>query len=1641
MNIARLIKPLLSASLTAITTTVLLPQAYAGELLYSLKSDRSEAEPLATMTFSNTAQLYIFLDEPNIAAVDKILFYLDDPTFNGRHYRRENYAPYDLRGGAPFSTAGIAAGNHNIVTITYFKDGSSEINEASFVVDPEQENIDRDGDGILNADDLFPDDPNEAYDLDLDGIGDNSDKDLDGDGTNNNEDSFPRDPTRSAAQAIIAFSHLPDRTLGNKLNNADFSPEDELYIFIDVTGQNNISQVLFYLDDPNFEQRYLRREGYYPFDFRGGSPYSLAQLTPGQHTVSSQTTYNTGETEISHAHFWINSPLIDTDGDSIEDNLDQCPNTLPLSITDAIGCSYEQLDDDGDGILNGADQCPNTPISTQPNTEGCADSQIDFDGDGIPSGEDACPETPSNETTDLAGCSIQQLDDDGDGVINRNDTCANTPVASMANLEGCSSEQIDFDGDGIPFGEDFCPGTVEGRITNSNGCAEEQLDEDQDGIQDSLDLCSGTPTNRDVTHFGCAIGEDNDGDRIPNDFDLCPNSMGLVELKGCKPQFGDFDADDIPDILDDCPHSIHPNSAKPLGAEFYADEDFVVNESGCSTYDEQASGDRIENGSSLCYSSFPDPELYWQNSDGMGMWTQYGCTALQLKDDDKDGIINGLDVCPEEFGIKLLNGCLDENFPGDFFDYDSDRVPNDQDHCPFTPQIDSDLNRLIGPNGCFTTVDGKPHFQYEDIDQDDIPGMDDQCPATPLGHVIDANGCTATQQYNQRDDDQDGVVNQWDQCDNTFLHSSSDKELLTALGCNAVDEDYHMTLFDTEFSNGPFIDGIPRHMDACPEEAGLLIHNGCPTKFTTRRTDSNTRSLDGIWEDKDNDYVPDFDDKCAYTRRPMDGNYGVETEEHGCFISDLKDDDSDGIINGKDRCPMSKNSDYLDSEGCNDWDRLDSDGDKVINGQDLCPQAFGFWQSNGCADSHWDSDMDGVPNELDRCPLSAGNASGPFANIDHQELDENGKRNPNLGCALEKEMRDDDGDNVPNIDDRCPNTPFGDQVWPVNGSNDAEWGCSFAQSDHPGELCFEGPDMNIIECSAPWGDDDGDNVPNERDQCANTPHAVPMDSWAPERKGCKIGSRFKVSSPIHLRHITEPSPEFPPEQQEHEIDLSALLPIPESSSLFPHQERQAEIGEFSDQEKVDIFNDFNRLIIHIRPEERLRTFRIPVRIHFMDSDISSNWFEIVISPQGSASTAGFDNVIINDPAVLAQTGITLHSAFMRLAAVAPQPFAPAPAVQLFRQLWDSQRSNSVFGLPFFCTGEINGFPIVCDRPETDIAFFDEFSTQIEMDRYRLTAIVNRFDLRKENWQDCGEHRLVFALQDNMETRKFLNLEARVPNPTPGDIHGCAPSIEFWQDVAHLSAQDKVHRIVEFIMGSELDPYAILSPEHFFEESGQIRTNQFVGGEWLLKEHKLVDTCAGSGCAIYAETVSVKENPFGELFNPNLPFSGSPFAFAAMEFQNTFWQAIDNLTSESFGELKLTTAEQFNHGQSHAGGPEMQENDYRMHFGGQFNSPFGNEMMFALEGRRNADGSPLEVEQVLARASGLTCGGCHNPEQLGLTQPGSIGRLRLPDGSIIDSWPRSHDFVHINELGELSPGMLEVYLPVRQAGFEELMMEY
>ena len=66
--------------------------------------------------------------------------------------------------------------------------------EDLFPIDP-SESTDVDGDGVGDNADEFDDDPNEAFDTDKDGIGNNADPDDDNDGYLDEDDAFPLDPT------------------------------------------------------------------------------------------------------------------------------------------------------------------------------------------------------------------------------------------------------------------------------------------------------------------------------------------------------------------------------------------------------------------------------------------------------------------------------------------------------------------------------------------------------------------------------------------------------------------------------------------------------------------------------------------------------------------------------------------------------------------------------------------------------------------------------------------------------------------------------------------------------------------------------------------------------------------------------------------------------------------------------------------------------------------------------------------------------------------------------------------------------------------------------------------------------------------------------------------------------------------------------------------------------------------------------------------------------------------------------------------------------------------------------------------------------------------------------------------------------
>jgi len=89
------------------------------------------------------------------------------------------------------------------------------------------------------------------------------------------------------------------------------------------------------------------------------------------------------------------------------------------------------VDSDGDGVYDDLDECPGTPAGVSVDTVGCP---MDADGDGVYDHLDTCPGTPAGMAVDNAGCPV---DSDGDGVFNDRDKCPGTPFGIKVDDKGC----------------------------------------------------------------------------------------------------------------------------------------------------------------------------------------------------------------------------------------------------------------------------------------------------------------------------------------------------------------------------------------------------------------------------------------------------------------------------------------------------------------------------------------------------------------------------------------------------------------------------------------------------------------------------------------------------------------------------------------------------------------------------------------------------------------------------------------------------------------------------------------------------------------------------------------------------------------------------------------------------------------------------------------------------------------------------------------------------------------------------------------------------------------------------------------------------------------------------------------------------
>jgi hypothetical protein len=359
---------------------------------------------------------------------------------------------------------------------------------------------------------------------------------------------------------------------------------------------------------------------------------------------------------------------------------------------------------------------------------------------------------------------------------------------------------------------------------------------------------------------------------------------------------------------------------------------------------------------------------------------------------------------------------------------------------------------------------------------------------------------------------------------------------------------------------------------------------------------------------------------------------------------------------------------------------------------------------------------------------------------------------------------------------------------------------------------------------------------------------------------------------------------------------------------------------------------------------------------------------------------------------------------------ATNPSAPINNIQLFARFWDTQNvaPGFVAGGPK-CTGLLNGFTHECRSQEG-------FQAQTPNDfigAYIPLALVNRFDLRdKVNFTNCGENRIIYGLS-NRSGRNFIIFEAQMPNPTPGSASGCAPIVNFWKNLsAEPNAATRAAALRNFyfngIAAQNVRP--VLDIRNYTAGAGQIRTNQFMGFSWLLKEFQ---TAVEGGVSII-KPVSVKANPFGQLFNEARVDS------PAVDFRNQFLANMGSLLISDLSTFSLTVQnDAHNNGQSHASGDTL-ENDYSRHITANFAA--------SVQNRATQLGSNLTSTQVVNRAVAMTCGGCHEPSAFGLTVANSVGPGQ--------SWPGTLGFTHVSEFASngsfpISPALQNVFLPARK----------
>ena len=918
---------------------------------------------------------------------------------------------------------------------------------------------DSDGDGIMDTADSNDDD------VDTNDWGGLSSPDSDGDGVDN------------ATDLDDDNDGIPDTLEGNGDADHDGTPNER---DLDSDGDGLLDSV---------------EAGHAALDTNGDGmidgPYGLNGLANAVETLDTPLgviNYTLTDTDADTIPNFLESNIIDTDGDGLKDNADANDDGDIFPTAAEVGGDYRHpIDADGDMIPDYLDAVVGTTDSGDSDGDGLPDSVEcgtgypckDTDGDGIPDYMDKDDDGDGINTI-VEGI----IDTDGDGIINSLDLDSDgdgirDSIEGVTDTDGDGKPNfldLDSDNDGIndvveANGTDANKdGLMDGTDANHNGLVDAvettaltDPDTDGDGVKDRLDLDSdndsvsdlveGGSGATDANNDGVADGPDSDGDGIVNSAD------GLVGFgDATSPAVLDRDSDGTPDFRDlDSNGNGIPDIKENLQAALDTNNDGKVDATADTDHD--GIPDALDTADTV-FGGLPVAD-----SDGDGV-----PNTLDL-DDDNDGIPDSVEGLADADGDGIPNS-LDPDSDGDGI---PDSVESGSGLDANGDGIISSTESPVGANGLADGAEATPDsgtlgYTLLDSDADTIPdylennnadidgdGLKNNLDADDDGDATPTSAEHPNGGINPMDTDADGIADYLDPVADTVLGGDSDGDGLADL----IERGTGITPQDTDG------DGIPDYMDADDDNDGIPTAN---EGFNDLDGDgiNNYADLDsdgdGIADavekgtgttpaDTDGDGKPDFKDLDSDNDGINDVREANGPDANNDGIADGTDANHDGIVDTLATTPLTLVD--TDGDGVTDIHDLDSDNDGIsdlVEGASLGLDA----DKNGVVDGP-DTDGDGIMDSVDG-KAGFGDANSPIV------PDADGDSTPDFRDL------DSDGDGIKDIVEAGLGAKDTDADGKVDGTTD---------TDKDGIL-------DPVDASTSFGglalvDTDGDGIPNLTD--------------------------------------------------------------------------------------------------------------------------------------------------------------------------------------------------------------------------------------------------------------------------------------------------------------------------------------------------------------------------------------------------------------------------------------------------------------------------------------------------------------------------------------------------------------------------------